>query len=353
MNDNIDNTQISIEILNRLGVTKLKQRNSQKIKCLNPLHEDHDPSMSVDLYRGIYHCFTCGFSGKLTNLYYETFGNSIYKDLGIPKQYSSNFKTDFDVKFSFDDLPETDFTFVGKLANIDSDVNGLKWCKSRGFSVDFCKLNGIKFGKSFNIYKTSDPTNKNEKRYYHDCAIIPIYEKNKLISFEARDTLGKDWWKQNHPDMEYKKVLYPNNSSVNTLFEFERLNTEEPLFITEGLMDMFSLRTNPKFKNSSCIFHCIPTERQVYLLKKFVKVIYVVDNDLYGLKGCYNLMEKADNVYYLMPPNRKNIKDINDILQGKDEYIKNVDDLLKMGWLNNISNSKENLKMLINLKEKK
>ena len=343
--ENVDNTQISIEILTRLGVTELKNKNNQKIKCLNPSHVDHHPSMSVDLYGGFYNCFSCGFKGRLTTLYYQTFGHSIYKDLGIPSKYASSYKSNKEINFSFEDAPEVDFTFNGKLLSIDSDENGLKWCKSRGFTPTFCKENNIKFGKSFSIYKTSEPENNEEKRYYHDCAVIPIYEKNKLISFEARPSITKEeWLKLPHKEgTEFKKVLYPNNSSVNTLFEYEKLKKDETLYITEGLMDMFSLRTNKTFKNSSCLFHCNPTERQIFLLKKFKNVVYIVDNDFRGLEACYRLMEKLSNISYLIPPNRKNVKDINDILQGKDTYLKSVDDLIKMGWLDSISNSKENL----------
>ena len=89
------------------------------------------------------------------------------------------------------------------------------------------------------------------------------------------------------------------------------------------------------------------------LLKKFKDVVYVTDDDFRGLDACYRLMEKLDNVSYLIPPKRKGIKDINDILQGKDPIIKSVDDLLRMGWLENISKSKENLKQIINMTEKK
>ena len=127
----------------------------------------------------------------------------------------------------------------------------------------------------------------------------------------------------------------------------------KPLFITEGLMDMFSLRTEPEFKNSSCLFHCTPTERQIYLLNKFPKVIYVVDNDLPGLKACLYLMEKLiGKVSYLVPPARPRIKDINDILQGKDPNLKSVKDILSMGWMNKISDDVDSLKGLIELKSK-
>jgi len=36
-----------------------------KIKCLNPEHDDTNPSMRVDRVTGIFHCFSCGFKGNL------------------------------------------------------------------------------------------------------------------------------------------------------------------------------------------------------------------------------------------------------------------------------------------------
>ena len=116
-------------------------------------------------------------------------------------------------------------------------------------------------------------------------------------------------------------------------------------------MDMFSLRTESEFKNSSCLFHCTPTERQIYLLNKFPQIIYVVDNDSPGLKACLFLMEKLrDKVSFLVPPCRPGIKDINDILQGKDGSIKTVKDMINMGWMQRVSNSTDELKSLIDLK---
>jgi hypothetical protein len=52
------------------------------------------------------------------------------------------------------------------------------------------------------------------------------------------------------------------------------------------------------------------------------------------------------------PPERTGIKDINDILQGKDKVLKSVDDLIDRGWLNKISDDKNILKLLIKEKTK-
>ncbi len=36
-----------------------------RICCLNPQHDDHHPDMRVSVERGSFHCFACGFSGKI------------------------------------------------------------------------------------------------------------------------------------------------------------------------------------------------------------------------------------------------------------------------------------------------
>ena len=35
------------------------------VKCLNPDHEDNNPSMRIDSITGIFNCFSCGFKGNL------------------------------------------------------------------------------------------------------------------------------------------------------------------------------------------------------------------------------------------------------------------------------------------------
>ena len=37
------------------------------VKCLNPEHDDKNPSMRIDQVTGIFHCFSCGFRGNVFN----------------------------------------------------------------------------------------------------------------------------------------------------------------------------------------------------------------------------------------------------------------------------------------------
>ena len=38
------------------------------VKCLNPEHDDTNPSMRIDKITGVYNCFSCGFKGNIFNI---------------------------------------------------------------------------------------------------------------------------------------------------------------------------------------------------------------------------------------------------------------------------------------------
>ena len=40
------------------------------VGCLNPEHDDSNPSMRIDRITGIYNCFACGFKGNIFNYYH-------------------------------------------------------------------------------------------------------------------------------------------------------------------------------------------------------------------------------------------------------------------------------------------
>ena len=35
------------------------------VQCLNPEHDDNNPSMRIDQITGIFNCFSCGFKGSI------------------------------------------------------------------------------------------------------------------------------------------------------------------------------------------------------------------------------------------------------------------------------------------------
>tara|TARA_B100001094_G_scaffold332138_1_gene402963 strand:+ start:3304 stop:4143 length:840 start_codon:yes stop_codon:yes gene_type:complete len=56
---------IAEELLREKGIDYRLSGKDAIISCLNPEHDDTNPSMRVDKITGIFHCFSCGYKGNL------------------------------------------------------------------------------------------------------------------------------------------------------------------------------------------------------------------------------------------------------------------------------------------------
>lgn len=335
--------EISIEICNRLNINlKGKTSGNVFVTCLNPNHIDRSPTnCSISLDKGLYHCFACGASGSLKNLYYETFHVSIYKDLGIKRDFSFSSLKKEEIIEDFNSLPETDFKLTGNFFQMDSTDLGKKWMNSRGFDIQLMNKLGVRYMKNGRTVKKSDPDNKEFWRFYTDCAMIPIYEKGQLLCFEARTLRNKEEWKQWlqsknkwNDDLIYKKVLYPKNGSTKTLYKLDYLDTNKKLYIVEGLMDLFALKTNEIFENSTTTFGRSVKERQFYQLSKFKEIVLIPNLDEPGLLALEQYKNRNLNISVLLLP--KGINDVNEIIQKKNPRFNSIQDLLNMNWLDTV-----------------
>ena len=53
------------EILQKHNIPFTVKGQDYVVSCLNPEHEDNNPSMHVDQQEGTFHCFSCGFKGNV------------------------------------------------------------------------------------------------------------------------------------------------------------------------------------------------------------------------------------------------------------------------------------------------
>ena len=158
------------------------------------------------------------------------------------------------------------------------------------------------------------------KSVYRKRLLIPIYEKGELISVEGRDISGR----------QSTKVLYPKNSTVNTLYGLDTLDDSQPLYVVEGLLDLAVLRTDPHFANSTAIFGAQVTRRQVWLLNQFPQIILIPDNDKAGRGTTKKLIDELDYPFQILDvPCTGDIKDIGDI---PTKLHTTVEALRKRGW---------------------
>ena len=59
------------EVLHKHKIVFRNQGADYVVACLNPEHDDSNPSMRIDKITGIFHCFSCGFKGNIFK-YYDT-----------------------------------------------------------------------------------------------------------------------------------------------------------------------------------------------------------------------------------------------------------------------------------------
>lgn len=59
------------EVLRSRGIDFRPSGKDYVIRCLNPEHEDRNPSLRIDRTTGIFNCLSCGYSGNLFNHYGE------------------------------------------------------------------------------------------------------------------------------------------------------------------------------------------------------------------------------------------------------------------------------------------
>jgi DNA primase len=53
------------ELLSTKGIEYIRSGGDLLVSCLNPEHEDTNPSMRIDKNSGAFHCFSCGYKGNV------------------------------------------------------------------------------------------------------------------------------------------------------------------------------------------------------------------------------------------------------------------------------------------------
>jgi DNA primase len=81
-----------LELINKNGLAFSMSGRDYLIKCLNPDHEDSNPSFRVDKVTGVAHCFSCGFKTNLFK-YYGVFTNPVPMKIAALKEKLNQLKT--------------------------------------------------------------------------------------------------------------------------------------------------------------------------------------------------------------------------------------------------------------------
>lgn len=253
----IDAEQVKNKIALDLG---LKFKNN---KCLCFLHSESNPSMSFDVKKKKFKCFSCAASYDIFNHYQEYYNKSF---LEATKSIINDFNLNIDIIINESDRkPKKSPT---KHENYNKNI--LTYCEKRNISKD-----------------TID--------------YVRVKENNNCVVFEYRNELGEHLANKYRKTKksEGPKMWFEKGTNVNTLFNMDKINISDPLLITEGEFDCLSA-IESGFKNAVSIPSGVNGTNEWItsnwtFIEQFEEIIIWFDNDEAGIKGAREVFNRLPN----------------------------------------------------------
>ena len=224
------------------------------VKCLNPDHEDTNPSMRIDNITGIFNCFSCGFKGNL-------------------------------------------FTHFGAAANfLEIKRQKLKTSieEKRSASV------GFEFPKGFLPYKGNWRGIQPETYKHFDAFMHHDSQFNGRIVFPIRDITGKVVaFNGRHMTMTEipKYLIYPPQAKL-PLYPSNAKPIKGKVILVEGIFDMVNL-WDKGLTNAICCFGTknIDIEKLSILKMQNIEAVDIMfDGDNAGQEAAEDLKIMAEKV---------------------------------------------------------
>ena len=227
-------------------------------KC--PYHRDDTPSLAINFQKKGFNCFSCKRHGSISSLIFDRTGKSIRSLLDVDSFNTVMYDTDLPEEVK--EPPEPSLNVLGTIVPWSLSPEARKYTRYRGISDQDAVYSNMGYMEEGKINGSS----------WFKRLTIPVYNREgKLINMEGRDTTFS----------ANKKCLYPTGG-VKNLYEFWKLDAIKPLYILEGLVKMFVLRSDPFFTNSTTSMGSYLSNKQVEQLMKFQDIVVVKDNDQAG-----------------------------------------------------------------------
>tara|TARA_A100001015_G_scaffold88629_1_gene98588 strand:- start:1599 stop:2456 length:858 start_codon:yes stop_codon:yes gene_type:complete len=253
-----------VELLNHRGIEYSKTNNPSEIliSCTSGEHTDKSPSLSYNLEKNIFHCWSCGFSGGITK-FMTSIGETTRLDVDSKQPYKIKKLKD-------------------KIRNI-IEVDEIKLPTERHlYSGEFKSIEG-KTLKEFNAFTTS-------QFGLEDYICFPVHQFGKLKFIEGRlmkSIAGKP-----------KYYRRPQKATVNDiLFPLDRVNNTNYIILVEGIFDMLNM-WQLGYKNTLCIFGATNFGRKkLEILDRIgvTRVDVLMDPDAAGQMAAVKIMTALDS----------------------------------------------------------
>jgi len=256
------------QLLDRKKIYYIPAGKDVKVSCLNPEHEDSDPSMRIDRITGIFNCFSCGFKGNLFS-YFEEKANFLQQ-----KRHS---------------LKEKLQQKLAENVGLEMPKNAVMFAREwRGISAETFQ--------KFEAFEHNDPD-------YIGRLVFPIRTiSGKIAGFNGRAMT---------PEKQPKYLIKPANSKF-PLFPANVEPIQGRVILVEGIFDMLNLY-DKGLTNVVCAFGVNKLTKDKLILLKVRGVTGVdilFDNDEAGQKAITKAQELIEAVE--LTSRKVELKSVND-----------------------------------------
>lgn len=209
-----------VDLLNHRGIEYRKTNNPSEIliSCTSGEHIDKSPSLSYNLEKNVFHCWSCGFSGGITK-FMVSIGETVRLDVDSKQPYKIKKLKDKLRKVIEQDeikLPEERHVYTGEFKGIAGRVM-----------------------KEFQAFTTHHLGLK-------DYICIPVYQFGKLKFIEGRYAgmiAGKPKYYRRPQGAGVSDIIFPLDKVKNTNY----------VILVEGIFDMLNMWQHG-FRNVLCVF---------------------------------------------------------------------------------------------------
>lgn len=309
--NDIQNKANIVDVISSFGIN-FEKKGANYI-CFCPFHEHNynTPSMSVNLEKGIYTCFSCHATGGVFKFVQEFQNISFVEAVHMVAELSGvklddNYKanTKFDKHY---DAVELAYKFYQNNLRTEDGAQAVKYLKKRGINDEIIDEFGIGYApnkpdvitqlllnKGFdeNILLDTGLSNRGNSLYdlFRNRITFPIHNPNgKPVGFSARIFDNSD-------EAKYINTREtPIFKKGEILFNYHRAQNEarrtKSILIVEGQLDAIRIYASG-IKNVVATMGTAFTKDHIKLLKKLnVKIILCMDNDEAGEKATLSIGE--------------------------------------------------------------
>lgn len=257
-----------VELLDKRGVPFKKTNNPYEIliTCTSGSHDDKNASLSFNLEKGIFNCWSCGYSGGI-NKFLQSIGETEPLDVDSKQPYKiKKLKEKLRTKLERDDikLPDDRRLFMEEFRGIEANVF-----------------------REFQAFTTNEMG-------LTDYVCIPVYQHGKLKFIEGR--LNRYLENQSKYNRRPAKAVVSD-----CLFPLDKLKSTNYVILVEGIFDAINM-WKLGYTNTLCVFGTTNfSKKKLDILDNLgvTRVDIMMDSDIPGQKAADKIHDMLDsrNIY--------------------------------------------------------